>query len=43
MMDHTVAVVLTKRQLDSGTSEREIYDLLGLPWLTPHERQRWAR
>lgn len=32
----------TKRQLDSGTSEREIYNLLGLPWLTPEERQRYA-
>lgn len=34
---------VTKRQLDSGTSEREIYDLLGLPWLTPQERQRYAK
>lgn len=33
---------VTKRQLDSGTSEREIYGLLGLPWLTPQERQRYA-
>jgi DNA polymerase/3'-5' exonuclease PolX len=32
----------TKRQLDSGTSEREIYHLLGLPWLTPQERQQYA-
>jgi DNA polymerase IV len=32
----------TKRQIDSGTSEREIYNLLGLPWLTPQERQRYA-
>ncbi len=32
----------TKRQLDSGTSEREIYNLLGLPWLTPQERQSWV-
>lgn len=33
---------VTKRQLDSGTSEREIYNLLGLPWLTPQERQLYA-
>lgn len=32
----------TKVQLDSGTSEREIYCILGLPWLTPEERQRFA-
>jgi DNA polymerase/3'-5' exonuclease PolX len=32
----------TKEQLDSGSSEREIYNLLGLPWLAPWERQRYA-
>ncbi len=31
----------TKQQLDDGT-ERDVYRLLGLPFLTPEERQRWA-
>lgn len=30
----------TKRQLESGNSEREIYNLLGLPWLMPQDRQK---
>lgn len=31
----------TKRQLDNGTEE-DIYRLLGLVFLTPEQRQRWA-
>jgi DNA polymerase (family 10) len=32
----------TGEQLDDG-SEEDIYRLLGMPYLTPAERQRWAR
>jgi DNA polymerase/3'-5' exonuclease PolX len=32
----------SKRQLDSGESEAEIYSLLGLPYLAPWERQKYA-
>ncbi len=32
----------TGRQLDNGTEE-DIYRLLGMPWLPPQERQRFAR
>ncbi len=31
----------TKQQLDNGTEE-DIYRILGLRWLEPHERQAWA-
>ena len=34
---------VTKRQLDSGESEEEIYNLLRLRYLTPEERQGWVR
>lgn len=32
----------TGRQLDDGTEE-DIYRVLGMPFLTPEERQRWVR
>lgn len=32
----------TNEQLEDGTSEQRIYELIRWPWLAPHERQRYA-
>lgn len=33
---------VTGEQLDNGTEE-DIYRILGMPWLTPEQRQAWAK